>query len=746
MIKLVNIHKFYEGGDTGFLALKDINLDFKDDKFVCILGKSGSGKTTLLNIIGGLDKASTGHMVINGALTTKFTETQWDYFRNNKIGFIFQNYSLIEHLSVLDNVMLSNKLQGIDVQESKEKALKMLEKVKILDQAKKIPKQLSGGQRQRVAIARALVNDPEIILADEPTGSLDKKTSREILDLLKEISENKLVIMVTHNKKIANKYANRIITLKDGYVYSDTKDETNEKVLIKKVENQSTKFKFIDKVKHAFKNIRMKKWRSFLTALGLAIGVAGFILIDGISNGVKLNVEKQINAFNNRPNLTFTVLNRTLEEKNLDFNGYIDKLLTDEDIKAVRYNKYLFLDTVKLENNELDRNKLSRQELTYKFTDLESEQLRYFGKLFDDGKWPINNNEIVISKSYATSLYDIDNIKTVWEKLKGAKIEVASAYYYVIPYELMIENNSCASYTFIDESTPPTGYNSELYGDYSQQISTQKDIFNKLIYDISDNSKVMFCQSYDPFKVYFSNEIKETKEYTIVGINDSPTINYSIITEEEYMSLQKNSNYLNLYESEGLSQTFDIYLENNAKDDLFDIKLRYKDEAIINEVFDISSVGLPAFNIVVEIIQFIISLIMLISVITAGIMLLMVLFISVIERSREIGILRSLGATKSDILSVFVVESGVLGFFAGLMGSILAIIISIGGNIFINSYYKIEIERMMNETNINIIAIRPLACVIAIIVCILFAMLFGLIPAIRASKKTPIEALKRVNK
>src|SRR5690554_134733 len=195
MIKLVGIHKIYQDLNTGFLALKDINLDFKDDNFVCVLGKSGSGKTTLLNIIGGLDTPSSGHMVIDGELTTKFTDAQWDYFRNYKIGFVFQSYSLIEHLSVLDNVKLAIKIQGIKEEEAKKRALDVLKQVGILDQAYKVPKTLSGGQRQRVAIARALINNPEIILADEPTGNLDKRTSEQIIKILKEISKEHLVIM-----------------------------------------------------------------------------------------------------------------------------------------------------------------------------------------------------------------------------------------------------------------------------------------------------------------------------------------------------------------------------------------------------------------------------------------------------------------------------------------------------------------------------------------------------------------------
>lgn len=749
MIKLVNIHKIYEDGNTGFLALKDVNLDFKDDRFVCILGKSGSGKTTLLNIIGGLDRASTGHMVIDGNLTTKFTETQWDYFRNHKIGFIFQNYSLIEHLSVLDNVMLSSKLQGVDKQVAKQKALEMLEKVKILDQADKLPKQLSGGQRQRVSVARALINDPDIILADEPTGSLDKKTSKQVLELIKEVSADKLVIMVTHNKRLATEHADRIITLKDGSVVSDTKEQSNEKVKIVKRKPKVTKFKFTEKIMHSFKNIRTKKWRSFLTALGLAIGVTGFILIDGISNGVKLNVEKQVNAYNNSPDIRFVVTPEKLSEKNMTIQEYMDHLLADNDIKTLRLNKSLNLSPIKLNDIELGNSGFYREELSYKFTS--DDEQRYFGKLYEGGKWPENNNEIVISSNYASRLYDIDNIKTLWEKLNGAKLELATDYYYSIPYEVYENQDVCQAYPYIDENTVPEGYNSEIYGSYSDQINTQKDMFNSIIRSEDD---IIVCPDYNQFDLHKDNfdKVKDTKVYTIVGINKSNHINFSVITEEEYMSLP---NYSSFYKLDSMQDSeigtylnnvykFDLYLKDGVKDDLFNFKLKYKDDVYIEDVIDMSSIQLPIINTVVEILQFIISLIMFVSVITAGLMLLMVLFISVIERSREIGILRSLGATKSDILSIFVAESGIIGFFAGVIGNILAVLLALVANNVINHYWGEEIEHMFNENYVDIIVLRPVPGVIAVVVCIFFAMLFGLIPAISASKKTPINALKRI--
>ena len=222
MLKLVNIVKDYQVADTTIKALKGVSMEFRKSEFVSILGQSGCGKTTLLNIIGGLDRYTSGDLIINGKSTKDFNDRDWDTYRNHSVGFIFQSYNLIPHLTVLGNVELALTLSGVSKEERRKKAIEALTKVGLADQIDKKPNQMSGGQMQRVAIARALVNDPEIILADEPTGALDTKTSVQIMDILKEISKDKLIIMVTHNPDLANEYSNRIIRLLDGEVIDDT--------------------------------------------------------------------------------------------------------------------------------------------------------------------------------------------------------------------------------------------------------------------------------------------------------------------------------------------------------------------------------------------------------------------------------------------------------------------------------------------------------------------------------------------
>ena len=222
MLELKKIKKDYKTGDFIQHALKNIDLSFRENEFVAILGPSGSGKTTLLNIIGGLDRYTTGDLIIDGKSTKKFKDKDWDAYRNHAVGFIFQSYNLISHISVLENTMMGMTLSGISFRERKRKALELLDKVGLKDHAYKKPNQLSGGQMQRVAIARALANDPKIILADEPTGALDSKTSMQIMELIKEISKDKLVIMVTHNKELAENYASRIVNMKDGEIIGDS--------------------------------------------------------------------------------------------------------------------------------------------------------------------------------------------------------------------------------------------------------------------------------------------------------------------------------------------------------------------------------------------------------------------------------------------------------------------------------------------------------------------------------------------
>lgn len=322
MLRLDNIKKDYIVGDDKVEALKGVSLEFRKHEFVCILGPSGCGKTTLLNIVGGLDRYTTGDLVIDGLSTKHYTDYHWDTYRNRSVGFVFQSYNLIAHQSVLSNVMLALTISGVDEKESRRRAVEALEKVGLGNEINKRPNQLSGGQMQRVAIARALVNDPEIILADEPTGALDSKTSVQIMEILKEISGDKLIVMVTHNPELAEQYASRIINLKDGLIVDDSAPYTSQAE--EKEEKKERKFKVDMSFKTAFSlslnNLLTKKGRTFLTAFAGSIGIIGIALILSLSSGFQ-------NYINNIEESTLSSYPIEINAETADMNSQMGSMM-----------------------------------------------------------------------------------------------------------------------------------------------------------------------------------------------------------------------------------------------------------------------------------------------------------------------------------------------------------------------------------------------------------------------------------
>ena len=369
-LELVDIVKTYGEGENAVQALKGINITFRKNEFVSVLGPSGCGKTTMLNIIGGLDRYTSGDLIINGVSTKEYKDKDWDTYRNNSIGFVFQSYNLIPHQTVLKNVELALTLSGVNKSERHERAKKVLEQVGLKGQAHKKPNQLSGGQMQRVAIARALVNDPEIILADEPTGALDTETSVQVLDILKEVSRDRLVIMVTHNPDLAKKYSTRIINLLDGEKTGDT-DEFNKGIpkevpqelnaaetekAVKKEKKQKGKaaMKFATAFALSFSNLRTKKGRTTLTAIAGSIGIIGIALVLAVSTGFSGYIKRlQSDTLSTYP---LTVSEATIDLE--DFQKLTNREVTDETLKqrvySNVYTKAMFGDlTNMLKSNNL---------------------------------------------------------------------------------------------------------------------------------------------------------------------------------------------------------------------------------------------------------------------------------------------------------------------------------------------------------------------------------------------------------
>ena len=329
MLSLKNITKIYRTGDSVVTALDDVSLDFRENEFVSILGPSGGGKTTLLNIVGGLDNYTSGDLIINSKSTKKFTQKDWDTYRNHSVGFIFQSYNLIPHQTVLANVELALTLSGVSKTERRRRAAEALEKVGLGDQLKKKPNQMSGGQMQRVAIARALVNNPDILLADEPTGALDSVTSLQIMELLKEIAHDRLVIMVTHNPELAEKYSTRIIKLLDGKIIDDSdpyipkpQDGDGVKEPKQKEKTKYTSMSFFTALSLSLKNLMTKKTRTILTSFAGSIGIIGIALILSLSSGINTYIEKVEKD-------TLSSYPLSIEQSTVDLSGTIADMMAE---------------------------------------------------------------------------------------------------------------------------------------------------------------------------------------------------------------------------------------------------------------------------------------------------------------------------------------------------------------------------------------------------------------------------------
>ena len=399
MLQLKNIVKTYETGDLTQDALKGISIAFRESEFVSILGQSGSGKTTMLNIIGGLDRYTSGDLIINGISTKEYKDADWDYYRNNSIGFVFQSYNLIPHQTVLANVEMALTLAGVSKKERRERAIAVLKKVGLSDHIHKKPNQMSGGQMQRVAIARALVNNPDILLADEPTGALDSETSIQIMELLKEIAKDKLVIMVTHNPELAEKYSTRIVKLLDGYITSDSNPYTEEEKPKEKIKHKKISMSFRTALSLSFNNLRTKKGRTLLTSFAGSIGIIGIALILALSTGMNAYIA----AVQKDTMASYPI---TISDETIDVSGVMGmrgevvgeiqgEIETETETRTGVYADYQEIETSKRMTSNIVENNLT--EFKKYLDDPDSDIQQYLGE-----------NGIVYSYDVGFSVYSYD--------------------------------------------------------------------------------------------------------------------------------------------------------------------------------------------------------------------------------------------------------------------------------------------------------------------------------------------------
>ena len=754
MLSVKNIYKSYGTKDNKYPVLKDINLNFRQNEFVAILGPSGSGKTTLLNILGGLDRYDSGDLIINGKSTKQFKERDWDSYRNKSIGFVFQSYNLISHISILSNVEMGLTLGNVSKSEAKKRAIAALEKVGLKEHIHKKPNQLSGGQMQRVAIARALVNNPDIILADEPTGALDSKTSTQIMDLIKEIAKDKLVIMVTHNDTLADIYASRIIKLSDGKIVSDSNPYEAKKEN-KEYNLKRTKMSFITALGLSLNNIKTKKGRTLLTSFAASIGIIGISLVLALSNGF----QKQIDNFekDTLSNMPILILKDGIDMSEavstITVNGNDDTEYPDD--KIVRKEKDV--ETVS-HSNKLDDNYLSylnnidssylsgmsysrytRMNLLvkngedvvpfdYNLSPLPENKNGEIDSLMKDnydlmaGSYATSSNELMlIVDSYnriSSKLYELLGLSddTSFDSLIGKEIKLINNDDYYTEFNNIYISNTDYKKMYDSSENTTLKIAGILRGKKDNQLgqmagsglSYKGDLLNNYIAK-NKESKIVKAQEEAEYNVLTGQKFDEsvTKELilSLLGGNDIP---YSIyIYPKDFASKDKIIEYL------------DKYNEGKSDED----KIVYTDYA--STVTDLSSGIMNGITLVL--IGF-----SSVSLIVSSIMISIITYISVLERTKEIGILRSLGARKKDISRVFNAETCIIGFVSGVMGVGIAYLLTFPINIVIKNATKLSNVALLSVTHV----------VVMITISVVITMIGGLIPAKMASKKDPVIALR----
>ncbi len=781
MLELRNIKKSYTVGDIKTKALDGIDIAFREKEFVAILGVSGSGKTTCLNIIGGLDRYDSGEMIIKGKNTKNFKDLDWDAYRNHSVGFVFQSYNLISHISIVENVELGMTLGGISKSERNKKAIEILKRVGLADHLHKKPNQLSGGQMQRVAIARALANEPEILLCDEPTGALDSQTSIQIMDLIKEISRERLVVMVTHNPEIANQYADRVVRFQDGKIVSDSNPYDGNKQEYK-FSLKRTSMSFFTALKLSFNNIKTKKGRTFLTAFASSIGIIGIAVILSLSTGFQTKIDEfQSDAMNEFPIMIsqgqMQVDAESMDDMRSQMMGkreYVDSdevfLYDPADLNIIHHNileqdfiEYInnvdpaiasSIGYVRMTNMNLirkaddkiapvsissgimgmssgsgsrDVSSMSNMAMSSYPVEVDENVQKYLEKNYElvYGEYPKNEFELVLVVSTKNEInfqtlknlgFDTDNVESIkFDKIIGTEFK-------------LVKNNDYYVKTEFGTYLPASDY-SKIYDLESNRTLKISGIVRQ-----GRDSDVALLA---PGLAYSDNLLQ-----TVIADNIKSDIvkaqqdaNYNIMTMKEISDEEKESfiTYLGgsykpvmimIYpngfeEKDMLTQYLDDYNKGKENDD----KIIYTDLA--STISSMTGGIMSAITIVLisfAAISLVVSLIM-ISIIT---------YVSVLERTKEIGILRALGARKKDITRVFDAETCILGVFSGSLGVLIAYLLTFPINIIIYNMTDLK-----NVTNL-----QPMHAIILVIISTVLTMLGGHIPAKMASRKDAVEALR----
>ena len=770
MLQLKDIVKKYNTGGMEVEVLKKVNISFRESEFVSILGASGSGKTTLLNIIGGLDKYSSGDMLLMGRSTKEFTDRDWDSYRNGTIGFVFQSYNLIGHLSVIENVKLALSISGESNKENDIKAKKALEDVGLGDHLYKKPNQLSGGQMQRVAIARALVTNPKVILADEPTGALDSKTSVQIMELIKEISKEKLVIMVTHNPELARKYSDRIVSVKDGEIIEDTKpyieQEGNNGYELKK-----TAMAFSSAIKSSFKNLLTKKFRSFMTVVASSIGIISIGLVLAISSGMDKYIQTMqnenlssmpITISSNQINFGIGEDNNTSDssEENLvpksrrdvhknlysedtlgngeTFIKYIQENAKDYysaidfakgyKIKALTKNTKGDIVDVKMDGQDNFRGNTIFSVLP-EDKNLIMNQFEIVKSLEQNFEYPkgdevvlftAKNNEI--DKNVLKALGYSENSKVKYEDILGKEFSI-------------VDNNNY--YTKVENRFVPATVDEKMYNAGTKvkivAIAKAKDSFTvpqfTLGYtkELQDSllskevsSDIVKEQEKDKSKNILTNTKMDNEVATEVlsglGANTEPSS--ILIYPKTFNDRAKIANTISEYNKK-VAEKYGAGTEDYNKYSITYSDMAKQMTSIMSQMINTVTLILTAFAGI--------------SLVVSSIMIGILTYVSVVERTKEIGILRAIGARKKDITRIFIAEAGLIGFVSGAVG----VIVSSGLALPISK----TIAKALKIDNFSA-GLDLKSAVGLILLSVILTLIASVIPSRMAAKKDPVEALR----
>ena len=762
MLELKNISKTYKTINLEQTALNNVSLKFRQNEFVSILGPSGSGKTTLLNIVGGLDKYTSGDLIINGISTKKYTDRDWDTYRNHRIGFVFQSYNLIPHQTALANVEMALTLSGVSKIERKKRAIEVLKKVGLEKHMNKRPNQMSGGQMQRIAIARALINNPDILLADEPTGALDSETSIQIMDLLKEIAKEKLVIMVTHNPDLASQYSNRIIKILDGKIIDDTNpfDGKEEKKVAENDKKTAMSFKMA--LTLSLNNLLTKKGRTILTAFAGSIGIIGIALILSLSNGFKVEIDQFEKKSLSKAPITITTQSMMMNDSMMD------------NINHNELEKYPSTKEVYIKENELTK-MIHQNKITKSFIDyLEKiDKTNLSGIAYERG-----TNLIVINKDYK-NVYNLVNTLNMgikkWTLLPNNPNDeagVLDTMYDIIAGS--INEKEPGLILQVDSKNQIYDTDLEILGLQNKEKVTFEDIMNQeLKIILNDNYYIqsgdLFYPNQDLEALYKSENSITVKVQAIIRgkkeeemLTNGSGFAYTNALTELVVEKNKNSNIVKMQKEKDYNiltnQPFEqnstkedilgylgddtipvaIYLypkDFDSKEQIIDYLNHYnegKEEKDRIEYEDMASMISSLSGNIMDAITVVLVAFSSISLVVSSIMIGIITYISVLERTREIGILRALGARAKDIKRVFNAETFLIGLVAGLIGIGIAYALTFPVNLIIENLSGLP----------NVAKLNMMHAITLVMISVGLTVIGGYIPARYASKKDPVVALR----